>query len=316
MPPSRFATRAPRQRRLELYEGLLRLHIAPYFRQMTLAMLDNNPAAIRSWRSKLLSAGASETVAAKAYRLLRAVLHTAVDDDLIRRSPCRIRGADQEHPRERPVLSPAQVASLAGRVPPRFAALIMLTTYASLRWGEVCALQRADLDLPAARVRVHRVHVELRARGLVEGRTKSKASTRTVAFPAALVPLLRRHLSEYVGLEPAALLFTGPKGAPLRRSNFHSLVKWPKALADIGAPELHFHDLRHTGNSYAAKVPGTTIRELMTRMGHDSTRAALIYLHSESGADRIIADAMPVDPSIAGLHGDDQAPDGEDETGC
>lgn len=30
---------------------------------------------------------------AKAYRLLKAILNTAVDDGLIRRNPCRIKGA-------------------------------------------------------------------------------------------------------------------------------------------------------------------------------------------------------------------------------
>jgi len=32
----------------------------------------------------------SEVTAAKAYRLLRAVFNTALDDGLIRRNPCRI----------------------------------------------------------------------------------------------------------------------------------------------------------------------------------------------------------------------------------
>ena len=53
--------------------------------------------------------------------------------------------------------------------------------------------------------------------------------------------------------------------------------------------------LRHTGNDLASKVPGTTIRDLMSRMGHDSTRAAMIYLHGSPGADRLIADALPVE---------------------
>jgi integrase len=66
-------------------------------------------------------------------------------------------------------------------------------------------------------------------------------------------------------------------------------------VADVGAPGLHFHDLRHTGNALAAKVPGTTIRDLMGRMAHDSTRAALIYLHGAPSADRVIADAMPIE---------------------
>jgi integrase len=56
-------------------------------------------------------------------------------------------------------------------------------------------------------------------------------------------------------------------------------------------PGLHFHDLRHTGNTWAAKT-GATLRDLMDRMGHSTTRAALIYLHKTSGRDRKIADAL------------------------
>ena len=51
--------------------------------------------------------------AAKAYRLLRAVLATAADDRVIPRTPCRIRGAGDEKPAERPVLTVAQVFDLA-----------------------------------------------------------------------------------------------------------------------------------------------------------------------------------------------------------
>jgi integrase len=32
---------------------------------------------------------------AKAYRLLRAIMSTAADDGLVRRNPCRIKGACQ-----------------------------------------------------------------------------------------------------------------------------------------------------------------------------------------------------------------------------
>jgi integrase len=283
-----------RPRTVELYEGLLRRHIEPYFSGVTLAMIDNKPARIRAWRADLLAAGVSVTVSAKAYRLLRAVLHTAVDDDVIRRNPCRIKGADQEHAAERPTLTPAQVAALAERMPPRLVALVMLATYASLRWGELAALRRGDLDLAAATVRVERTQVEVAGR-VTEGPTKSRAGRRVVAFPPALVPLLRRHLAEYVGEESDALIFTGPKSARLRRNNFGKLVGWREAVTEIGAPDLHFHDLRHTGNAFAAKVPGTTIRDLMSRMGHDSTRAAMIYLHGSPGADRTIADALPVE---------------------
>ena len=76
---------------------------------------------IREWRAKLLGNGVSVSVAAKAYRLLRAVLMTAVEEDkILARNPCRIRGAGDEDAPERPVLTVAQVfalAELVGRRP-------------------------------------------------------------------------------------------------------------------------------------------------------------------------------------------------------
>ena len=56
-------------------------------------------------------------------------------------------------------------------------------------------------------------------------------------------------------------------------------------------PELHFHDLRHTGNTMAA-VQGASLRELMERMGHSSPRAALIYLHATRERNKKIAKGM------------------------
>ncbi|GLW10300.1 hypothetical protein Misp01_54280 [Microtetraspora sp. NBRC 13810] len=69
------------------------------------------------WRADLLGKGVSPGMIAKAYRLLRAVLMTAVEDDgIIPRNPCRIRGAHAEHAEERPVLTVPQVFELADRL--------------------------------------------------------------------------------------------------------------------------------------------------------------------------------------------------------
>ena len=61
------------------------------------------------------------------------------------------------------------------------------------------------------------------------------------------------------------------------------------AAALIGAEGLHVHDLRHTGNTFAA-AGGAGIKDLMARMVHDSERAAPIYQHQTRGADKIITD--------------------------
>jgi integrase len=66
---------------------------------------------------------------------------------------------------------------------------------------------------------------------------------------------------------------------------------WAPALTAVGLKGIHIHDLRHTGNQFSAEA-GANLRELMERMGHDSTRAASIYLHSSDERQRAIADQV------------------------
>jgi integrase len=71
---------------------------------------------------------------------------------------------------------------------------------------------------------------------------------------------------------------------------------------------LHFHDLRHTGNQFAAQS-GARLRDLMARMGHDSDRAAMIYQHEAQGADKTITNAIDTHVQT------EQAKRGDDEDG-
>jgi hypothetical protein len=68
-------------------------------------------------------------------------------------------------------------------------------------------------------------------------------------------------------------------------------VNWKGLVTELGVPNLHFHDLRHTGNTLAAGA-GVSTRDLMARMGHDSMQAALVYQHASAEAARRIADTM------------------------
>jgi integrase len=54
---------------------------------------------------------------------------------------------------------------------------------------------------------------------------------------------------------------------------------------------VHFHDLRHTGGTLAAAT-GASLKDLMARLGHSSTRAALIYQHASRDRDQAIAMAL------------------------
>ena len=277
----------------ELYRGLLRNHLLPTFGGHALGDIDE--AAIRRWRKERLEAGKTAqrpfgpVTVAKAYRLLHAIFTTAVEDRIIGRNPCRIDGAGKEESDEREIISLPVVFTIASIIPVRYRALVLLATFASLRWGELVALRREHIDLDSCEIRIIETTAELDAGGLRAETPKSRAGRRTVAFPPELVPELRWHLDRFALPGRRGLVFVGPKGAPLRRSNFRPI--WNTACASAGAPGLHFHDLRHTGGTLAA-ASGATIKELMARLGHSSTRAAMIYQHATRDRDQVIAQAL------------------------
>ena len=64
---------APAAAARELYESLLRNHIRPYLGGRSLDK--TNSQVVRTWRERLFDDGRTPIIAAKSYRLLRAVLN-------------------------------------------------------------------------------------------------------------------------------------------------------------------------------------------------------------------------------------------------
>ena len=82
------------------------------------------------------------------------------------------------------------------------------------------------------------------------------------------------------------------------------MTGWKYATEAAGLGDVHFHDLRHTGNTFAA-ASGAGIKDLMARMGHDSERAAMIYQHEARGADQAITSAIDAHVEAERERGDD-----------
>jgi integrase len=272
----------------ELYRYLLRRHLGPVFDARPVAEI--REPHVRRWRKDLLDDGVSAVTVAKAYRLLKAIFNTAVDDGLIRRNPCRIKGAGQEKSPERPVLTVPQVYALADAADERYRALVLLAAFTSLRWGELAALRRSDIDIQARTVRVFRQLNERRGGGFAFSPPKSEAGHRIVAIPELITPDLAAHIVTHARPGDDGLVFTSPGGGPLRHTNFRRRF-WVPALRAAGFPPTHFHDLRHTGNMLAADA-GANLRDLMDRMGHSTARAATVYLHGGDERQQTIADEL------------------------
>jgi integrase len=275
-------------RTAELYDSLLRNHILPTFADFALA--DISTRVIRQWHSRMLTAGSPGTVTvAKSYRLLRSILATAVEDGLIATNPCVLKGAGVERSPERPVATIPQVFALADAVEPRYRMLILLATFASMRFGELGALTRSSIDLDTGLIEITHAASELADGTRIVGKPKTDSGCRTVAVPAVLHDDLRAHLHQHAQAGQRGLVFVGPAGGPLRRSNWTKT--WRTATTELDLGHLHFHDLRHTGNTLAAAT-GASTKELMTRMGHSSSRAALIYQHATAERELAIAERL------------------------
>ncbi|GAB2583659.1 site-specific integrase [Streptomyces capparidis] len=268
----------------ELYRRLLSLHILPTFGAMDLDEI--TPPGVRSWRAERLKVTGATTVA-KSYRLLKAILETAADDELIRRNPCRIKGAGSEKAKERPTASVEQVDALADAMGPRWRLMVYFAAYGPMRPEEQGALRRSDVTLEPLAVRIRAAAPELTTGRRVEGDTKSEAGTRTIHLPGFLYIEVKRHLDWFAEKGPGGLLFVGEKGAPFRRSTFGR--KWRRARAKVGLPDdFRFYDLRHTGHTLSTQS-GATLKDTMVRAGQSSEKAALIYQHSDDERQREVA---------------------------
>ncbi|MEV6133055.1 hypothetical protein AB0M05_40755, partial [Streptomyces violaceusniger] len=184
----------------ELYRRLLRLHLLPTFQVWDLDEI--TPPRIRTWRAERLEA-VGETTVAKSYRLLKAILETAVEDELIRRNPCRIRGAGKESAGERPIATVEQVDALADAMGPRWRLMVYIAAYGPARPEEQAEMRRPDVDLETVGVWVRRAAPELTTGRRVVGDTKSEAGKRFIVLP---------------GFTDFGVSGSGPESGPVTRS--------------------------------------------------------------------------------------------------
>ena len=270
----------------EHYAQLLRDHVYPTFGDTLVPGI--SPADVRTWHAAL-NGRTGPTARAHAYDLLRSIMKTAVDDELIAANPCRIRGAGQAKRAKK--IRPATLAELEAIVtamPEKYRLMVLFAAWLALRFGELAELRRSDVEPARGVVHIRRGVVRTNNGRKVKG-PKSEAGKRAVAIPPHLLPIVKSHLRDHAAMGRDGLLFPAGHGAQLAPSTLYK-VYYP-ARNKAGRPDLRFHDLRHTGAVLAAST-GATLAELMARLGHSTPGAALRYQHAAEERDRVIADAL------------------------
>lgn len=267
-----------------LYAGLLDKHITPYLGRLRLAEV--KPPTVRQWYAKL-GTTTGPTARAQAYRLLHTIMADAVRDGAVPANPCNIRGAGQDKHPERLALTVAELNTLAGAMPPRWRMMVLVAGWAGLRFGELVELRRRDIltDGKLTILRVERAAKYIDGQWVV-GPPKTAAGQRDVTLPPHLAPMLKQHLADYKIKDDDALVFPTVSGKRCYNTLMSAMIR--KARQTINRPGLHFHDLRHTGAVLTAQA-GATLKELMSRLGQSTPRAAMIYQHVAQGRDAELA---------------------------
>jgi integrase len=249
---------------LEGYESLLRVHIMPVFGSVSLGRI--HPIDIREWMAQLHSSGLSASRMRQAYYLVAQILRSAVESGYLNKTPCIGVSLPRMQPREARYLTADEVWRIAESIREPCGTLVFVLAYGGLRWGEAAALRREGCELLRSRLHVTESLSEVRS-GFHFGPTKTY-QRRTVVVPAFLRDLLAEHLAHRVGTEPNALVFTAPKGGPLRRKGFASGY-WKPALELAGIEHLRVHDLRHTCASLLIAT-GANPKAVQAHLGHSS----------------------------------------------
>ncbi len=267
------------------YRHLLDAAILPGLGDRKLSELTR--ADVRRWWAGLDAA--KPRTNAKAYSLLRTILGGALDDEELASNPAQIRGAGVSK-RER-MIEPAtlpQLATITEAMPERLRLAVLLGSWCALRYGEVAALRRSDVDQDRGVIKVRRGAVWLKGR-TISGPPKTAAGARDVAYPPHLAPIIRDHIAGHAQWGKDGLLFPSTSGGPITPSAFFK--PWNKARKAADRPDLRFHDLRHTGAVLAAQE-GATLAELQARLGHTTPAAAMIYQHAASDRDKALAERL------------------------
>ncbi len=266
------------------YQSLLRCHLEPTFGDVPIGHIDT--PMVRTWNAHLSKS--SPGAAVSAYRLLRAVLNTAVDDDVIPRNPCRVKGAGSDRAPERVPPTLDEVRALANAMPDKLKLAVVLACAFPVRRNELLGLQRCDINLHNCTISIQRQREEVSGRPDLKYRRTKNGETGVVELSPAVMMVVEQHLESFVGPEPSAPLFPAQNGQPIRPSSFWHY--WTRARKRTGLMRYHFHDLRHYAGTMLASS-GASVSEIQKRGRWKSTAMPLRYQHATKERDSFLAHA-------------------------
>lgn len=269
------------------YEYLLNTHILPAFGNQRIDQITGTD--INAFlATKLVSGrvdgkgGLSPTYVRSIMLVMKAVLAYAAENRMCVPLQSKI-SKPQAIAKELPVLTQNEQKLLVNMCLTQIdetKVCVLLSLYAGLRIGEICALEWEDLDLENCLIHVRKTVSRVSGTGenmarstLVIAQPKTIASFRDIPICSWLVPVLKQlhstRRSAFVASSHAG--FVSPRTFDYR---YHKLLR------TAGVQTINYHALRHTFATRCIEA-GIDVKTLSELLGHTDASITLnTYVHS------------------------------------
>lgn len=275
------------------YWTYLKKFIIPAFGDLPLPEV--TPLMVGQWHAKL--SPDHPTYRARIYGFMRTLMLDAERNNLIDKSPCRIKGAGNVERQSETILpTETEVLLAIAFMPKRLQLATVLTATYGLRSGEVRALRRSDVDLKKKVIHIRQNLTRYKAEGDTQshehfGTPKTRTGIRDLAIKDDLIPYIQSHLDTYSAKGEEGLLFPNEEGNPYTLQRLNDF--WLEARKSAGCPKLRWHDMRHYAASVAHVVAGAEEYEVMAMLGQKDSKVVRKYFDMMEGRMQAIANNIP-----------------------
>lgn len=282
----------------DLYADIARLHITPVIGLVKMSAI--SPLHVRRVISVMTEKGLSANYIHHAHGVLSVCLNAAIEAKLIKANPAAGIKTPQRAKPKFHIIDREQIplfieaAKKDANGPAYIFALLT-----GLRAGELRGLTWAALDLDNATMDIYQ---QITCHAPIEFAPPKDNSTRVIELTPQAVAILKQQKKTLAALQLAAgekwergalvndLVFRSAKGHYLTESVIHKAIH--AIGAEIGIPELHPHDLRHS-YAVASLRAGMDVKTLQHNLGHKNAAITLdVYAGYTTDAGKVGAQKL------------------------
>ncbi len=251
--------------------SMIKNKFLPYWGHLEIGRI--TPASVRQWQNVMIEEGLAETTLKLVNNQLSAIFNYAVKYYGLKENPCRRAGSmGSTRAKEMNFWTRQEfglfIKTMESR--PEFHAAFQVLYWCGLRFGELAALTRADIDLEQKTITVNKTYHRLEREDVIT-EPKTPKSNRIITIPNFLCEELAQYLDMIYDQSTEARLFTY---CPQYLSRVLA-----RGCAESGVKKIRLHDLRHSHASLLIEL-GYSPLLIAERLGHENVETTLnTYSH-------------------------------------